>query len=247
MRYRFEVAVDSLESAFIAQDCGADRIELCADLGIGGISPSLGMIQLAVERLRIPIHVMIRPRRGDFLYTDPEFTVMLRDIDAVKSAGVQGAVFGVLLADGSVDVERTSALVEAARPLSVTFHRAFDMCREPRAALAELIDMGVDTLLTSGQAPSAAEGLPLLVELVAWAAGRIDIMPGAGIHPGNIARIAEATGAQSFHFSAREAVDGPMVYRNARALMGQARSEFTRGYASAERARRIIAALLSKS
>ena len=117
------------------------------------------------------------------------------------------------------------------------------MCREPRAALGQLIDMGVNTLLTSGQAPSAAEGMPLIVELVAWAAGRIDIMPGAGIHPGNIARIAEATGAQTFHFSARETVDGPMQYRNARALMGQARSEFARTYASAERIQKIMAAL----
>lgn len=243
MTYRFEVAVDSLESALIAQDCGADRIELCADLGIGGITPSLGTIQLAQERLAIPFHVMIRPRRGDFLYTDAEFEVMRRDIELAKLAGAQGVVFGVLQADGAIDVARTSQLIEAARPLSVTFHRAFDMCRDPRSALQQLIDMRVDTLLTSGQAPSAFEGMPLLVELVAWAAGRIDIMPGAGIHPGNIARIAEATGAQTFHFSARESADGPMVYRNARALMGQARGEFSRSYASAERIRKIMAAL----
>ncbi len=244
MRYQFEVAVDSLESALMAQECGADRIELCADLGIGGITPSPGMIQLAMERLQIPVHIMIRPRRGDFLYTDTEFEVMLRDIDAVKSAGAQGVVFGVLMADGHVDSERTSQLVDAARPLSVTFHRAFDMCRDPRTALAELIDIGVDTLLTSGQAPSAAEGMPLIVELGAWAAGRIDIMPGAGIHPGNIRRIAEGTGAQTFHFSARETVNGPMRYRNARALMGQARSEFARTYASAEQIQKIMAALV---
>lgn len=243
MRCQFEVAVDSLESALVAQECGVDRVELCADLGIGGISPSRGMIELACERLAIPVHVMIRPRRGDFLYTDAEFEVMRRDIEAAKSAGAQGVVFGLLLADGSIDIARTRELASAARPLSVTFHRAFDMCREPRAALGQLIDMGVNTLLTSGQAPSAAEGMPLIVELVAWAAGRIDIMPGAGIHPGNIARIAEATGAQTFHFSARETVDGPMQYRNARALMGQARSEFARTYASAERIQKIMAAL----
>lgn len=243
MRCQFEVAVDSLESALVAQECGVDRVELCADLGIGGISPSRGMIELACERLAIPVHVMIRPRRGDFLYTDAEFEVMRRDIEAAKSAGAQGVVFGLLLADGSIDIARTRELASAARPLSVTFHRAFDMCREPRAALAQLIDMGVNTLLTSGQAPSAAEGMPLIVELVAWAAGRIDIIPGAGIHPGNIARIAEATGAQTFHFSARETVDGPMQYRNARALMGQARSEFARTYASAERIQKIMAAL----
>lgn len=243
MRYQFEVAVDSLESALIAQDCGADRIELCADLGIGGITPSPGMIQLACERLHIPVRVIIRPRRGDFLYTDAEFEVMRRDIEAAKSAGAQGAVFGVLLKDGQVDCERTGQLVNAARPLSVTFHRAFDMCRDPRAALAELIDLGVDTLLTSGQAPSADEGLPLIVELVEWAAGRITIMPGAGIHPDNLRRIAEATGAREFHFSARETVNGPMRFRNARVAMGAEDSEYARSYASAKRIRKIMAAL----
>ena len=243
MRYQFEVAVDSLESARIAQECGADRVELCADLGIGGITPSHGLIELALEQLQIPAHVMIRPRRGDFLYSAAEFEVMRRDIEAAKAAGAPGVVFGILRADGNIDTMRTRELVTAARPMSVTFHRAFDMCREPRTALETLIELGVDTLLTSGQAPSAAEGLPLIVELVAWAAGRIDIMPGAGINPGNIARIAEATGARGFHFSAREALDSPMQYRNARALMGQARSEFTRSYASAEQIRRTMAAL----
>ena len=244
MAYQFEVAVDSLESALIAQECGADRIELCADLGIGGISPSAGLLQLALEQLRIPVHVMIRPRSGDFLYSDAEFDVMLRDIDAAKSAGAQGAVFGVLMADGKVDTTRTNQLVDAARPLSVTFHRAFDMCRNPLKALAELVDMGVDTLLTSGQAPSAIEGMPLIVELVARAAGRIDVMPGAGIQAGNIARIAEATGAQTFHFSARETVDGPMQYRNDRVLMSQARGEFVRTQTSAERIQKIMSALV---
>lgn len=245
MAYQFEVAVDSLESALIAQDCGADRIELCADLGIGGITPSPGLLQLAFERLRIPVYVMIRPRRGDFLYSGAEFDVMLRDLDAAKSAGAHGAVFGVLMADGIVDLERTGKLVDAARPLRVTFHRAFDMCQDPLAALAELIDMGVETLLTSGQAPSALEGMPLIAELVANAAGRIDIMPGAGIQPGNIARIAEATSARTFHFSARAAVDSPMRYRNASALLGrQTHGEFARAQASAERIQKIMAALV---
>ncbi len=243
MRCQFEVAVDSLESALVAQECGVDRVELCADLGIGGISPSRGMIELAVEQLQIPIHVMIRPRRGDFLYSPTEFDIMRRDIEAAKAAGAQGAVFGILLADGGIDTARTRELVVAARPLSVTFHRAFDMCRAPRAALEALIELGVDRLLTSGQAPSAAEGMPLIVQLVAWAAGRIRIMPGAGIHPGNIARIAEATEAREFHFSAREMIDGPMQYRNPRLTMGDDISEYARSYASAERIRGAINAL----
>ena len=172
MSYRFEIAVDSLESALIAQDCGADRIELCADLGIGGITPSHGMIQLATERLQIPIHVIIRPRRGDFLYSDAEFEAMRRDIEMAKSAGVQGVVVGILQSDGGIDTRRTRELIAVARPLSITFHRAFDMCRDPREALAELIDMGVDTLLTSGQAATAEAGIPLIAELVARAVGK---------------------------------------------------------------------------
>lgn len=243
MDYHFEIAVDSLESALIAQDCGADRVEFCADLASGGLTPSLGAVELAVERLRIPVHAMIRPRRGDFLYTDAEYEMMRRDIAQAKSAGAQGVVFGILLADGHIDRERTRELTQLARPLSVTFHRAFDMCRDPRAALAELIDLGVDTLLTSGQAETAADGLPLIAELVARAAGRIDIMPGAGINAGNISRIAKVTGARTLHFSGKEAVDGPMAYRNPRLSLGDQDSEYERIYASAERVREIVGAL----
>ncbi len=245
MNYRFEIAVDSLESALTAQDCGADRVEFCADLASGGLTPSLGAIQLAVERLRIPIHVMIRPRRGDFLYTDAEIEMMRRDIALVKSAGAQGVVFGILLADGRIDSERSRELAQLARPLSVTFHRAFDMCRDPRAALAVLMNLGVDTLLTSGQAESAEVGIPLIAELVTQAAGDIDIMPGAGINAGNIGRIAAATGARTFHFSGKETVEGPMVFRQPQLALGDQSSEYTRTYASEERIRGIIAQLNS--
>ncbi len=243
MRFQCEVAVDSLESAMIAQDCGGDRVELCADLGIGGITPSAGMIALALERLAIPAHVIIRPRRGDFLYSPAEFAVMLRDIKRVKASGAQGVVLGLLLADGTIDVSRTRELLAAARPMSVTFHRAFDMCREPQAALEQLIDLGVDRLLTSGQAPTAEAGIALIADLVKQAAGRICIMPGAGINAGNIRRIAEATGAREFHFSARERVDGPMGYRKAGLAMGGEMSEYERSYASAAGIRGIMAAL----
>ena len=204
MAYRFEIAVDSLESALIAQDCGADRVEFCADLASGGITPSLGALEVAVEQLQIPIHVMIRPRRGDFLYTDAEFEMMRRDIVLVKSAGAQGVVFGILLAEGHIDSQRTRELLQVARPLSVTFHRAFDMCRDPRAALAELVDMGVDTLLTSGQAASAAGGIPLIAELVTQAGANHRHHAGRGHQSRAIsAAFAEATGARTFHFSAQ--------------------------------------------
>ncbi len=227
----------------IAQECGADRVELCADLFSGGLTPSLGMLHSVRERLQIPIHVMIRPRRGDFLYSEAEFAVMGRDIELAKGAGADGLVLGILLADGRIDVARTRELVEVARPLPVTFHRAFDLCRAPLAGLGELIGMGVATLLTSGQAPGAAEGIALLAELVARAGGRIDIMPGAGIKPGNIRRIAEESGARTFHFSARATVDGPMAYREGRATMGEDDAGYGRSYASAERIRGITGAL----
>ena len=245
MTYRFEVAVDSLESALIAQECGADRVEFCADLASGGITPSLGAVQLALERLQIPVHAMIRPRRGDFLYSDAEFEAMQRDIELVKAAGAHGVVFGILLADGRIDSKRSRQLAGLARPLSVTFHRAFDMCRDPRAALSQLIDMGLDTLLTSGQADTAAEGIPLIAELVARAAGRIEIMPGAGINAGNISRIAEATGAQTFHFSGKQTVAGPMEYRSPRLRLGNQDSEYERSYASDKRIRGNMAQLTS--
>lgn len=245
MTYRFEIAVDSLESALTAQVCGADRVEFCADLASGGLTPSLGALQLAVERLDIPVHVMIRPRRGDFLYTDAEFEMMRRDIALAKSAGAQGVVFGMLLADGNINRERTRELLQLARPMSVTFHRAFDMCRDARAALAELMALGVDTLLTSGQAQTAADGIALIAELVARAAGRIDIMPGAGVNAANIGRIAEATGARTFHLSGKETVDGPMLYRQSRISLGDQSSEYARTYASAQRIRRIMAQLAS--
>ena len=234
MDYRFEIAVDSLESALTAQDCGADRVELCADLGIGGITPSPGMIRIACERLQIPVHVMIRPRRGDFLYSGAEFEAMAHDIELAKSSGAQGVVFGLLLADGHIDGTRTRELVQLARPMRVTFHRAFDMCRDARIALAELMNLAVDTLLTSGRQASAELGIPLLVELVALSAGAIEIMPGGGIKPGNIARIAAETGARTYHFSGRETVDGPMEYRIPVPSMQESVAEYARNYASAE-------------
>ncbi len=243
MSYRFEVAVDSIESALIAQECGADRVELCADLGSGGITPSLGLIQLALERLHIPVHVILRPRPGDFLYTDAEIDVIRRDIETAKAMGADGVVFGVLRADGTVDTVRTQALIKSTGSLRVTFHRAFDMCRDPWAALDALIELGVDTLLTSGQESTAEAGIPLIAGLVERAGDRIDIMPGGGINPGNIRRIAAETGARTFHFSARAAVDGPMRFRNPRLSLGDEIGEYARSYASAERIRGIINAL----
>lgn len=243
MIYTFEVAVDSLESAKIAEACGVHRIELCAALGIGGITPSHAMIALAKNRLECPFNVIIRPRRGDFLYTQTEFDIMCADIEYVKSVGANGVVLGLLRADGHIDVERTRELIDLARPLEVTFHRAFDMAIDPHQALDELISLGVDTLLTSGQRPTADQGLPLIADLVKQADGRIKIMPGSGINPSNIRAIVEGSSAKEFHFSGKKSVDSPMQYHNSGLSMGgkDVGSEYQRSYADADTIRAIIA------
>lgn len=178
-----EVCANSLESALNAQKAGADRIELCSELGVGGITPSMGLIQLVRKRLTIPVHVLIRPRSGHFTYSDVEFEVMKADIVACMELGVDGVVSGVLLKDFSVDVERTRQLVELAQPMHFTFHRAFDWVQDPIASLAELERMGVDTILTSGGHPSAEKGLE---QLEKWQKGTsMTIMAGGGVSPSN--------------------------------------------------------------
>ena len=215
-----EACVDSVESAVAAEHRGAERVELCAALLEGGLTPSIGMIALAREKLGIGLHVIIRPRGGDFLYTDGEHTVMLRDIDAAKNTGADGVVIGVLDANAQVDAARTRELVESARPMSVTFHRAFDMTRDPLAALETLVDLGVDRILTSGQEESAMAGLDLLRDLVNRAGPRIIIMPAGNIHEGNVEKIAKESGAKELHVTGFTDVDSGMKFRNPRVYMG---------------------------
>lgn len=243
MTYTFEVAVDSLDSALTAQACGAQRIELCADLPSGGLTPSPGLLELTCQRLDIPVAALIRPRRGDFLYSDAEIAVMRRDIDFARRAGAAAVVIGCLTADGAVDGERTAQLVEGAQGLPAVFHRAFDMCRDPFAALETLARLGISRLLTSGQAASAEEGAPLIAQLVQRATGRLTIMPGGGINAGNIRHIARTTGAREFHFSGRKQTDSRMRYRNPRLSLGNG-DDYVRWEASAERIRATISALL---
>jgi copper homeostasis protein len=219
-RIVLEVCVDSVEAAMAAQEGGADRVELCADLLEGGITPSGGAIQLACERLGIPVNVIIRPRGGDFCYSDVEFEGMKRNIDLAMEAGANGVVIGILNADGTVDVERTGALVERARPLSVTYHRAFDVARDPYQALEALIGLGIDRVLTSGQEPSVLEGLDLIVDLVRAAGERIVVMPGGGVTERNVAKIVAASGVKEIHVAAPVAVESRMQYRNPRVYMG---------------------------
>jgi len=215
-----EACVESVESAVAAENGGAKRVELCAALLEGGLTPSAGAIALAREKLRIGLHVIIRPRGGDFLYTDDEHAVMLRDIDAVKKAGADGVVIGVLDVNAQVDEARTRELVERARPMSVTFHRAFDMTRDPLAALETLVDIGVDRILTSGQEESAMAGLELLRDLVTRAGERITIMPAGNIHESNVEKIARETGANELHVTGFKDVDSGMQFRNPRVSMG---------------------------
>ncbi len=175
-----EVCVDSVESAIAAERGGADRVELCDNLMEGGTTPSAGMIELARKHLSIGLQVIILPRGGDFCYSDIEFEIMKHDIQIAKELGADGVVIGILKPEGIVDLERTAALIDLARPLNITFHRAFDMTRDPYQALEDLVELGVDRILTSGQAYSVLEGLDLIAKLVQVAGDRIIIMPGGG-------------------------------------------------------------------
>ena len=216
----FEACVDSIESAIAAEQGGADRVELCSDLIEGGLTPSYGVLKAARERLHIAVMAMVRPRGGDFCYSEAEFAAMLHDVRMAREIGANGVVFGLLTPDGDIDVERTGRLVAEARPLAVTFHRAFDMARDPFAALEALVALGIDRVLTSGQEPSVLEGLDLIAELMSRAGGRIIVMPGGGINDRNIARILARLPATELHFAGGEPVESRMRFRNPRVFMG---------------------------
>jgi copper homeostasis protein len=215
-----EICIDSAEGAIAAADAGADRVELCANLLEGGTTPSLGLMETTIARAKLPVQVMIRPRGGDFLYSDVEIAIMLRDIAAAKAARAGGVVFGCLTADGRVDARLTGKLIAAARPLSVTFHRAVDVARDPVEALQALINLGVDRVLTSGQEPSVLEGAPLIRRLIELAAGRLIVMPGGGITARNVARCVKETGASEIHFAALSESPSSMTHRNPSVFMG---------------------------
>uniref|UniRef100_A0AAY4E701 Copper homeostasis protein cutC homolog n=1 Tax=Denticeps clupeoides TaxID=299321 RepID=A0AAY4E701_9TELE len=218
--FLMEVCVDSVESAIAADRGGAGRIELCSSLLEGGITPSVGLLQVVKQYVRIPVYVMIRPRGGDFLYTDREVEVMRKDIELMKAHGADGLVLGALTEDGRVDAELCMELLAACRPLPVTFHRAFDMVHDPAVALEMLISLGFERVLTSGLDSSALEGLPLIKRLVEQAKGRIVIMPGGGISERNLQRILEGSSVQEFHCSARSTKDSAMKFRNSSVNMG---------------------------
>ncbi len=216
----FEICVDSVSGVRAAKAAGADRVELCANLLEGGTTPSRGLMRAARRIAGIGLNVMIRPRGGDFLFDEDEFAAMETDIETAKAEGADAVVIGLLQADGAIDVQKTQRLAALARPMKVTFHRAFDMTPDPFAALETLIELGIERVLTSGQEATVLEGLPLIAELVAKAGSRIIVMPGGGITERNVRRIAAAAQPEEMHFAALALAAGGMAFRRGHVFMG---------------------------
>ncbi|MFC3563552.1 copper homeostasis protein CutC [Pedobacter jamesrossensis] len=235
-----EICANSYSSALAAQNGGAKRVEFCDNLAEGGTTPSYGQIALAKRNLSIEIWPIIRPRGGDFLYSDIEFDLMKEDIISCKSLNCDGVVIGILKADGSIDKERTKVLIDLAKPMQVAFHRAFDMSNNMETALEDLIDLGVVRVLTSGGSSSAFQGIEKLAELVKRANGRISIMPGAGINESNIQELIDKTGATNFHASAKVFVQSQMVYRNTETKMGSINDEYQYELTSEEKVKGLV-------
>ena len=207
--YILEISVESVAAAMAAERGGAQRIEFCANAREGGTTPSDELLRAVRERVRLPILSMVRPRAGDFVYSDVEFETMRRDIQAAKEFQMDGVVLGLLEADGRIDVERSAQLVEQARPLPVTYHRAFDESRDLQKSLEDVIKTGAARLLTSGGRRTAPEALGVLAELVRIAGERLIVMPGSGIHAGNIRKVARTTGAREFHAGLSSVIASP--------------------------------------
>ncbi len=218
--YILEVCADSVESVLAAEAGGAGRIELCGNLIIGGTTPSPALFHQVRRHSALPLMVMIRPRFGDFCYTEQEFAIMLEEVALFRQLGADGVVFGVLNRDGTLDLPRMARLKQAAGELSVTLHRAFDLCRDPFSALEVAIALGIDTILTSGQQSDCVKGARLLALLQQRAAGRISIQAGAGVDADAIARLWRTTGITAWHMSGKRNLDSPMEYRKPGVPMG---------------------------
>lgn len=239
-----EVCVDSVDSALAAERGGAARVELCSNLFEGGTTPSAGLISTVRHKILIDLHVMIRPRAGDFCYSADEFEVMQQDILTAKQLRANGVVLGILNASGSVNIERTRQLVELARPLSVTFHRAFDMSADLFRALEDVIYTGAKRILTSGGEPSAVEGLSTLHRLVEAAKGRIIVMACGGVRDHNVRAVLQQTQVQEVHAGMVDSVPSPMRYQNKRIAIGSAESRpYARLVVLQESVEKIVGAL----
>jgi copper homeostasis protein len=238
-----EICADSVDSALAAQRGGAHRIELCSSLIEGGVTPSAGLMSIVRDLVSIHLYAMIRPRSGDFCYSDEEFAVMQQDIKVAKQIGANGVVFGILDHDGKVDVDRCRRLVDTARPLKVTFHRAFDMSRDLSQSLEEIIHAGVDRVLTSGAHEKVEEGLSELMQLNRAAGNRVAVMAGGGITERNVRRIMQETGVREIHASVRVPISSPMRHRNEKVAMTNLKGrEYERIVVAEEKVRRLLAA-----
>lgn len=244
MKRLLEVCAGCHTSAIAAHDGGAARVELCSALEIGGITPSLGLIEQVRSVDGIDMNVLIRPRGGDFLFDKHEIATMERDIIAARQCGADGVVIGALNADGDIDIDTCRRLIDAAEDMSITFHRAFDRCRNPLKALEDIIALGCNRLLTSGQASTALKGILLLKQLVEIANGRIIIMPGCGVNATNASTILNDSGATEIHASARHCINSPMRYRNRGISMGNSDiDEYSRMETDPQQVAAIVAAI----
>ncbi|MBY0244220.1 MAG: copper homeostasis protein CutC [Sphingobacteriaceae bacterium] len=235
-----EVCASSVASALEAQKGGAIRVELCDNLAEGGTTPSYAQIALAKKLLTLKVYPIIRPRGGDFLYSDLEFELMKEDIKICKALNCDGVVIGILTADGEIDKKRCSELIELAKPMPTAFHRAFDMTPNLEKSLETLIELGIERLLTSGGKAKAIDGVENLAKLVKQAGDRIEIMPGAGVNANNIVELKEKTGAKNFHSTCKAAVSSKMIYRNEVTKMGNNSDEFQYEQTSAEVVKKLI-------
>ncbi len=239
-----EVCVENTDGLIAAQNAGADRVELCASLLEGGLTPSAGMVREALRVATVPFFVMVRPRGGDFLYSDVEFAAMVDDVKQFRDMGVAGVVVGCLASDGSIDEARMRALVEAARPLKVTCHRAFDMARDHAEAIEALVRAGVDRVLTSGRHETALEGLGVLAETVRIAGSRLTVLVCGGLNAENVGSVIDATGAEEVHFAALRDLPSAMRFRNPTVGMGGTAltREYTTTVTDEDAVRAVIAA-----
>jgi len=242
-----EICLESIDSVIASERGGAQRVELCANLLEGGTTPSAGTLRAARERSSIAINVMVRPRGGDFLYTETEFASMQHDVRMAKDLGADGIVLGLLRADGTVDVDRTRQLVELAAPLPVTFHRAIDVSRDLLEALEAVVSTGAARVLTSGGQPSVADGAPMVAKMVEAAGDRIIVMPGCGITPDNVLSILETTGASEVHIALDEQVQSPMEFRKTEIPMGGVEGGEYLRYVTPESAVRKVAQILRRN
>lgn len=235
-----EACVATIGSAIEAQKGGADRVELCDNLLEGGTTPSIGTIRVARNLLNIGLFILVRPRAGDFLYSEEEFAIMKEDIIMAKEEGADGIVTGILTPDGGIDTERMEFLVRLARPMQVTFPRAFDVVADPMESLEKIIGLGIERILTSGQERTALAGAKLIRNMIETSAGRIIIMPGGGINEENIAALAKMTGAREFHATLSVTAESPMKHKNPRVSMGKGfTDEYSHKMTGAARVRKV--------